>query len=140
MYLAPKWYGSIEQMVAYGRQSLADGDWSRGVPLVLLSAHLEASQYADGGWQPKCQPEYFERHPDAFADVQAVYGEYLKRFPDSVFHRSRYAMIAAWAGKWDIADRELRLIGDRCSGTWETKYDTTLRALKQEVAAHVTGK
>lgn len=136
-YLEPKWYGAdVNDMLAFGRECLAGGNWDVGLPLVLIDAHLAAARYTADGYQPRPSPAYFRDDPQAWADVKQVYDEYLRRLPDSLYHRSRYAQIAAWAGQWAEADEQFKAMGDKISyGYFRT--GTKYRAARAEVEQHV---
>ena len=116
--LEPKWHGDFEQMAAFGRACLSEGRWEARIPLLLVEAHLTASRYVPEGLALKPQPGYFRDNEAAWNDVKAVYDEYLKRVPESIFHRSRYATIAAWCGRWDEAATQLKALNGRCSRNW----------------------
>lgn len=135
-YLEPKWYGDdVEDMLAFGRECLSGGNWEAGIPLILVDAHLAAARYTEDGYQPKPSPAYFA-NPLTWADVKKVYDEYLRRVPDSLYHRSRYAQIAAWAGQWAEADKQFKVMGDKFSYNYfrtRTKY----RAARAEVETHL---
>jgi hypothetical protein len=47
-YLEPKWHGSREEMLAFGRELLRDGKWNDGQPMNLVAAHLRLAQYEEG--------------------------------------------------------------------------------------------
>lgn len=114
LYLEPKWYGSVKEMIGFARQSANKANWNAGTPLILIEAHLDASRYTADGYQPKPQPAYF-KDPRVWNDVKRVYDEYLKRFPESLYHRSRYAQIACWAEQWQEADKQFKTMGDKFS-------------------------
>ncbi|MEA2736620.1 MAG: hypothetical protein QOE14_3071 [Humisphaera sp.] len=138
-YLEPKWHGDgVRDILAFGRECRAGGNWDAGTPLLLVDAHLTAARYTESGYQPKPSPEYFKNDPQAWADVKQVYDEYLKRVPDSLYHRSRYAQIAAWAGQWAEADKQFKAMGDRFSYSY-FRNGTRYRAVRAEVETHVSG-
>jgi hypothetical protein len=63
-----------------------------------------------------------------------VYDAYLKRFPNALYHRSRYAELATWAGKWKEADAQFRTMGDQFSYT-HFRNGTAYRRVRAEVEA-----
>lgn len=103
-YLEPKWYGSREEMVAFGHQCLETGNWPARLPFILVDAHLKASGYEDSG-------AYFAQ-PEVWKDIQAVYVPYLEKFPERHHDRSTYAKIACWAGQWKVADEQFKKLGN----------------------------
>jgi len=110
-YLYPQWHGSPEEMVAHARQVAATARWEGGMPLVLVEVHWELAGMHDPGKKP-VDPAYFANNPEAWKDVKAVYEAYLRRVPDSRYHRTRYALIAAWCGQWADAQRQFAKLGE----------------------------
>jgi len=111
-YLYPVWHGSEEEMTEFGRELLAGGRWEAGLPLKLVEMHWWRASYHDSGRKP-VDPAYFAANAaEAWKDVKAVYEPYLKRVPDSRYHRTRYALIAAWCGEWVEAKRQFAVLGD----------------------------
>ncbi|WP_428937475.1 hypothetical protein [Fontivita pretiosa] len=130
-------HGSIAAMIEFGRQCLAGGRWESGIPLLLVEAHLQAASLDEQGRAiDTLRREYFTSDPHIWQDIQAVYEPYLQRYPKSLYHRSRYAQLAAWCGQWSQADRQLRAMGDRFSLTW-FRSAQQYRSLRSEVAEHV---
>jgi len=126
LYLEPKWYGSEEEMLAFGRECLATENWNARLPFVLTDAHfvlaryprdqegkidLKSDKYSE---QPKV--EYYQR-PGVWEDVKAVYEPYLKQFPKAVNDRSMFAKLACWCGRWDEARRQFLILGEKPSLT-----------------------
>ena len=138
--LEPKWHGSPEAMVAFGRECVRQERWDGGIPFVLVEAHLTLSQYAPDGWKALPQAQYFRDHPEAWTDVKAVYDEYFKRTPSpSMFHRSRYAEVALWSGQYGEAAKQFEAMGDgKFSYGWFWNEPRYQRA-RAELAAHATG-
>jgi hypothetical protein len=110
-YLYPQWNGSPKEMIAHGRQVAAGGRWEGGLPLVLVEAHWDRAQQHDPSKRP-VDPAYFDGNDEAWKDVKRVYEAYLKQVPDSRYHRTRYALIAAWCGQWADARREFDKLGE----------------------------
>lgn len=135
-YLDPRWHGSVEDMVSFGRECLEQGDWEAGIPLMLVEAHLEASKHVGDGPSYRPHPEYFRDNDDAWQDVEDVYHEYLQRVPESIFHRSRFAMLAAWCGQWEEADRQLKALNGRKSWRAFWRRDD-YEKIVEDVARHL---
>jgi hypothetical protein len=105
-YLYPRWYGSHDEMVRFGRDCLATQNWRGGIPYVLIDAHDAVAQETDDA------KAYYERE-DVWADFAAVYEGALLNFPDDDYRRSQYATFAARAGRWDVARAQLERLSDR---------------------------
>jgi hypothetical protein len=139
-YLEPKWLGTVEELVAFGRELLKEGLWETGRPLAAVEAHLRAAVNLGTPERSTHVPDYaayFKAHPEAWADVKAASEGYLSRFPDSLYHRTRYACIAAWCEEWDEANRQFARLGDRPSVTFTDV--ATYQYLKAVAAARRKG-
>jgi len=105
-YLEPKWYGDAKEMLDFGRQLLAGGNWEARLPILLVDAHVKLAGYEQD------RGAYY-RDDAVWRDVQAVYAGYLGKHPDSDFDRSRFAKLACWCGKYDEARKQFNQLGDR---------------------------
>jgi TPR repeat protein len=117
VYLEPKWHGDDQgrDVLEFARECVKGGNWKARVPFLLIQAHEELSEYPRGDrteWADKPDPRYFAQ-PDVWADVKSVYEPYLKLNPDAYADRSKYAMLAAWAGEWAVADAQFRQLGEK---------------------------
>jgi hypothetical protein len=111
-YLEPKWYGNGEEMLKFGRECLAEGNWDAGIPYILVKAHLHFSQYNADGWQQAPQEEYFVKNPQAWTEIRAVYAEDRHHRPRSDQKELDFARVAAWCGHWDEANLMFQEVGD----------------------------
>ena len=111
-YLEPKWYGSGDEMLKFGRECLAGGNWDAGIPYILVKAHLDLSEYGANGLQSKPQRDYFTNNPQAWKDIESVYSEHRKHRPKSVMHDLMIARVAEWCGAWGMANQMFDEVGD----------------------------
>ncbi len=135
-YLAPAYQSNVPAMIEFGRRCLAGAAWESGVPMVLIEAHLRGSRYSQGQEPGPVQQSYFASSPEVWKDIRAVYEPYLQRFPNSLYHRSRYAQLACWCGQWADADRQFKAMGDRFSLSWFRTKEAYLRQ-RAELAKHI---
>jgi len=105
-YLYPRWHGSHEEMIEFGRECLNTANWRAGLPHLLVQAHDAIAQESTD------TAEYYQR-PDVWRDIQDVYEGNLLNFPDDVYHRSQYAKAAARCGKWQVANKQFTILGDK---------------------------
>jgi hypothetical protein len=98
-YLQPKWNGTEEDMLKFGRECYKEGHWEYRIPFVLLDAH-----YIVAGESPEDKKRYFAR-PEVWKEIEPLFKEYLSRFPLDYGRRSSYAYYAGLAGDWDLAMR-----------------------------------
>ncbi|MGD0770800.1 MAG: hypothetical protein ABSB42_21670 [Tepidisphaeraceae bacterium] len=111
-YLEPKWYGNGEEMLKFGRECLAGGNWDAGIPYVLVKAHLHLAQYAGGQWTPAPQAEYFRNNPQAWTEIRSVYAEDRRHRPRSEEKELQFARVAASCGHWDEANLMFQEVGN----------------------------
>lgn len=128
-YLEPKWHGSAEDMLAFGRECLQSGNWDARLPFFLVDAHLKLSDYRQNQRQ-----DYFKQG-NVWSDIQSVYQPYLTFFPNSTYDRSMYAKFACWCGQWGEGQRQFSALGDKAVvAAFENRGE--LEKLRKEAAAH----
>jgi hypothetical protein len=144
-YLEPKWYGNtVDDMITFAREAssaaVAAGQWDAGVPLIIVAAHLDASHYRDGSPKSVPQTRYFRGNETVWKDIQAVYPEYIKRYPDSLYHRSRYAQLAIWCGHPQEAREQFDHMGKRFSYGWfrnDATYAKAVAAMNMQLVGSI---
>jgi hypothetical protein len=134
--LEPRSGGSPPKMIEFARSYTNHRDPDSGIPMLLIEAHLRAACFTDAGEQGEPQPAYFTHSPDVWKDISAVYEPYLQGHPNSLYHRSRYAQLAAWCGQWQTSDKQLRAMGEQFSLSWLRNRETW-QQLRAQVAEHV---
>jgi hypothetical protein len=108
-YLEPKWHGSHDEMIAFGRECLDTQNWRAGIPFMLVDAH-ETVARQDGG--PGVDAKAYYADPAVWRDVRAVFDGHLVNAPDDVRRRSQFARYATLAERWPEADAQFRILGD----------------------------
>lgn len=106
-YLEPKWHGSPEEMLAFGRECLRGGNWTGRLPFILVDAHTQLARYV------KDNPDSYYQQPGVWTDLRSVYDPFLKQNPQAIRERSQYALYACRAEQWEEADRQFQALGDR---------------------------
>lgn len=127
--------GGVDKMLAFGRECAAGKNYAAGIPLMLVEAHEQASYYHGGERHREKQQAYF-KDPKVWEEIRGVYESYLAQFPDSLYHRSRYATLACWAEDWKKADEQFRRMGKRFSYA-HFRNDGRYRAQLAEVRKHI---
>jgi hypothetical protein len=127
LFLEPKWGGSVEAMLGFGRElpAMAAEPRALRVPLNLVDAHWTLA-----GGRSGPNPAYFQTMEGAWDDVQKVYEKYLAQVPEARYHRTRYAVIAAWAGQWAIADAQFTKLGEGYSR--KVTSENVIKALRAQ--------
>ena len=105
-YLQPRWHGSAEEMIAFGRECVRVGRPGSLIPRVLTTAHLILAR--DTG---DCDA-YLGR-PEVWEDLKSVHEAVLKADPDSVPERCHYVINAVACGRWQEAHRLLTALNGR---------------------------
>jgi hypothetical protein len=99
-WLAPRWYGSDDERLAFARALRRTGNWGVRAPMVLVEAH---ESVADG------KRRYFQRD-EVCDELQSLYEDFLKRYPDAGYDRSQYAQRLSACGRWSEAHRQFQLL------------------------------
>jgi len=100
LYLLPRWYGSVDDAIAFGKECVRTGNWAAKIPLIFP---LGISESVGN------DPNLYKR-PDVWALLEIVYREYLARFPHAVFYRTDFAKHAYDAGHKDIAREQFEIL------------------------------
>jgi len=111
-YLEPKWNGSPEAMLDFGRECVATQNFAAGIPLELASAHEALSRYYGGRYSAKPQRQYFMENPSSWDDICSGFVPALYLDPDNYHNRSLFARYAVWCGQYDEAKRQFTLLAD----------------------------
>src|SRR5439155_26002432 len=85
-YLEPKWYGSPEEMIEFGRQCVASTNWGGRVPLILKDAHDSLAKYL-----PKDKQASYWKRREVWKDIKAAFEKFLALNPDETRWRHNYA-------------------------------------------------
>ncbi len=99
MYLEPKWGGSPEAMVEFGRECRTNEAWGWDVRLMIVDAHWAVSGYAK-------DRKLYLRQPEVWEEIHAAYEDYFRNNPDSVYRRN-YAWYAYTCEDWAVLKHQL---------------------------------
>jgi hypothetical protein len=125
-YLEPKWHGSAEDMLNFGRELLAGGNWGARLPFYLVDAHLILAGYT------KDRENYYKNEA-VWKDLHAVYEPYLSLQPDSAWDRTYYAKLACWCGRWTEAKAQFDKLGDKAE-VWAFADRAEMERLRAQAA------
>ena len=107
-YLSPKWYGTREDMIAFGKECVASTKWGGQIPLILAEAHRHYAQLLD-----KDGKAAYWQTPDVWPDIQASYERFYERNPDAdTSMRYPYAWYAFRCGQWQEFKSQIKQIRD----------------------------
>ncbi|MHC5538774.1 hypothetical protein ACYOEI_11180 [Singulisphaera rosea] len=105
-WLDPKWHGTVEEMVAFGRTCRDTKNWRAGITILCADAHLRAACMPD-----QDQNEYLKL-AEVWADIQSVYDEYLKHYPEDHVARSKFATLCFLGAHYREAEVQYVALGD----------------------------
>ena len=104
-YLEPKWYGSEEEVLAFGEECYKTGNYTAKIPMLLIAAHKTVSSYTPD------QMVYYKQ-PRVWQDMKRVLEPYLRVRPDDYESRNQFCSLAGATGHWDVAHEQLDHLGD----------------------------
>ncbi|WP_074309916.1 hypothetical protein [Singulisphaera sp. GP187] len=136
-WLDPKWHGTAEEMLAFGRACRATKNWRAGITLLSGDAHLRYYSKLSP-WQ---QARYLGS-PKVWPEIKSVYDEYLMHRPSDDLTRSKYAVLGYLAGRYPEAHAQFEELGDRLTA-WPTfpYYPLeTMKGMRSKTAAIVASK
>jgi hypothetical protein len=130
-WLQARWYGSDDELLAFGREMLARNHFEARVSMVLVEAHHRVQT------GPPKKAGYHAR-PDVCSDYVAVYDGLLARYPEAWGDRNRYLQRLVECRDWDGASRQLAALGPTHvkSGVLrgQAAYDATTKLIQHRGA------
>jgi hypothetical protein len=132
-YLEPKWYGSEEDMLAFGRKCVNSTQWGGSVPFIMIAIHETIAGYLDASEQA----DYWKK-PSAWADIDAAYKKFFKVNPTKTtvpFYLSDYAKLAYRCERWDELNELIPKLGESSYEYLGGKeaYEKMVRLAKEHV-------
>jgi hypothetical protein len=107
-WLDPKWNGSEEEMLAFGKACRETGNWRMGI--TLLAA--EARHRAMARLSTDAAKSAYMRTAVVWDDFHSVYSEYVKHYPLDYAARSRYAAYCYLCGRYEESNRQFLVVGE----------------------------
>lgn len=107
-YLEPKWYGSAEAMLAFGRELRDSQNYVARPGNLLIEAHNALSRYSQ-------DPDAYFHQADVWDDIRSVFEPFLAASPDDPDLHSAYAFQACRCAQWALAREQFALLGDKVS-------------------------
>jgi hypothetical protein len=106
-YLEPKWYGSKEAMLDFGRECVSNTNWGGRVPLVLVDAHWNYCQ----GYLDKSEQTNYWKQSEVWTDIKSAYDRFFKLNTNTVGYYEYYAWYAYQAEQWDVLNELIPKLG-----------------------------
>jgi len=131
--LRPRWYGSETAMLALGRTAINTGRFDTDVPRKFFDcvADVESEQELHPG-------RHIYGRADIWPEFQRMYQGYIaapSQLPFRSGWRSSYAIVAYFAGKYDVAAEQLKALNWKLEPQNLTGWGTDLSLMPLEVAA-----
>ena len=107
-FLLPRWHGSHRDMIAFGRECVAEQNWWANLPHVLIDAHEKVSREVP-------LRKVYLANPAVWRDIRSVYVSFPRVYPDSPqvqWHRSQLAKWACECQQWDEAIKAFEAVGE----------------------------
>ena len=105
-WLSPQWYGTSEEMLAFGKACQATGNWRAKITPLAVTAHFRQATLLE----PQARSDYLNS-PAVWSQIKAVNDEYLKHYPDDHAARTRYAVLADLGRHEAQALAQFRILG-----------------------------
>jgi hypothetical protein len=106
-YLEPKWYGSTQDMLAFGRECVQNKHWGGHVPLILRDAHVSIQrQYVEG----LEKTNYWKQH-EVWLDLKSAFDRFFELNPEEISWYHNYAWYAYQAGDWAALNTSIPKLG-----------------------------
>jgi hypothetical protein len=136
-YLEPKWYGSVEDMLAFGRECVHNKQWGGHVPLILMDAHLAVQK----DFTDDSSKAAYWKQPEFWLDLKNAFDRFFELNPEETSWYHNYAWYAYQAGQWDALNALISKLGpinyDYFGG--KDKFETMV-ALAKEHAGETKAK
>jgi len=106
-WLDPKWHGTREDVLAFGKACRATKNWRAGITLLAGDVHLRVAMQ-----DPATYNKYMFSD-EVWDEIRAVYEEYLGHYPEDYTKRSAYAAYCCICQRYAESDKQFKLVGDR---------------------------
>jgi hypothetical protein len=97
-FLYPQWYGSRDEMIAFGRECVASTNWGGYVPIILVDAHTDYNTFSDNSDEEKLA---YWKQPEVWPDIKSAYDRFFELNPDATDIYKNYAWYAYHAEQWE---------------------------------------
>lgn len=108
-WLDPKWHGTVDELVAFGRACRETKNWRAGITLLAAEAHYRVVQTT----LKKDEYVKYLNEADVWDDIRSVNEEFLAHYPTDHSARNLYAGFATLGGHFDEANEQFDAIGEK---------------------------
>jgi DNA-directed RNA polymerase subunit RPC12/RpoP len=112
-YLDPKWGGSQEKLLAFGRACRASGNIVSGITTLIGDAHIRAVT----AWPKDAHDEYMHSE-EVWKEIKGAFDEHFARVGiRNSYEGCRHAVFCYLCGKYDLAKEQFDILGDNLHST-----------------------
>ena len=124
-WLDTKWHGTPEDLLAFGHACRDTRNWASRLPLLLPEARRRMMRTIPA----ERRSDYFKT-AEIWDEVNGVYSEYLKRYPNNYEERSKFAGFCYICAKYPEAHEQFIILGDNLvfSDNFKEKWMKQVRA------------
>jgi hypothetical protein len=101
-FLQPRWYGSLDDLLAFGQDCVKTQDWEHRIPMVFTYAIATADE----------QDHDVYTRDEVWVPIEKTYRDFLARYPDSIHYRTLFAKHAYDGDHRDVAIEQFKILGD----------------------------
>jgi hypothetical protein len=106
-YLEPKWYGSVADMLDFGRECASNKKWGGHIPLILRDAHVEIQKQFVSASE---KADYWKR-PEVWLDLKNAFDRFFELNPNEIGWYHDYVWYANEAGQWSDLNQLIPKLG-----------------------------
>jgi hypothetical protein len=131
-YLEPKWHGSPEAMIEFGRECVTNKQWGGQVPLTLFEAHLRLSKYL-----PASEQANYWKQAEVWNDLKSSFNRFLELNPGAQEWRRPYFYYAYLGEHWEDGLAQIKLMGDQVDHTYFgglAEYEKMVQTVKEHAS------
>lgn len=122
-WLDPKWCGTPEDLLAFGRACRNTRNWRAGITLLASEPRVRLAT----GLAKEEFYEYFS-DPEIWQVASETFDEYLRHYPHDDTERSKYAAYAHYCKQYYVAHAQFRELGDNLVGSYYFSEDFLKKA------------
>ncbi len=107
-WLDPKWHGTPQELLAFGRACRDTKNWRAGLILRLADAHMRLAVKMEQDERDK-----YLASAEVWDDIRSVHEEFLKHYTADYPARNYYAALCCMCGRFTEANEQFKIIGER---------------------------
>ena len=131
-YLQPRWNGSVEEMLTFGRECVQNTNYTGNIPMILLDAYSTLAQQT----KPESARAELYKDPTVWQDVKDAVTEMERRQPGKTWYYNNLAWYAWKCERWKELDEVMGKL-DRPDYEYFGGRDAFDRMM-QDLRAHAT--